>query len=156
MEEHMNEELARTGMPVDELPPADDRPRLRGVELISEGSSTHLLHRGNDASVRLTIANPRTLPVRVGVSLCRADGLYCFGTGTSLANLGPFCDPEIKLDVTFEHLPLQQGTYYITVGLFGAKDSAVYEFSDRVYDFQVTHRDGYEGLVYLPHTWRVG
>jgi ABC-type polysaccharide/polyol phosphate transport system ATPase subunit len=156
MEEHMNDELARTGAPVDDLPGAEERPRLRSVEMLSEGSSTHLLHRDSDASVRLTIANPRTFPVRVGVSVCRADGLYCFGTGTSLAHLGPFCDPEIKLDVTFEHLPLQQGMYYITVGLFGAKESVVYEFSDRVYDFQVTHRDGYEGLVYLPHTWRVG
>ena len=156
MEEHMNDELARTGAPIDDLPGQEERPRLHSVELLSEGTSTHLLHRDSDASVRLTIANPRRVPVRVGVSLCRADGLYCFGTGTSLADLGPFCDPEVKLDVTFEHLPLQQGMYYITVGLFGAKASVIYEFSDRVYDFQVTHRDGYEGLVYLPHSWHVG
>jgi hypothetical protein len=71
-----------------------------------------------------------------------------------LGDFEPSEDREIKLEVTFEQLPLQQGSYYLTVGVFGAKDSTIYEIRDRVYDFEVTHRDSYEGLVYLPHTWR--
>jgi ABC-type polysaccharide/polyol phosphate transport system ATPase subunit len=154
MEEHLNEELARGGAAPGDLTRAGDRPALRSVELISGGQSTHVLHRGDDATVRLTIANPRMLPVQAGVALFRTDGLYCFGTNTFLAGFHPLGDREIKLEVTFEQLRLQQGSYYATIGLFGARDSTIYEFSDRVFEFEVTHRDGYEGLVYLPHTWR--
>jgi hypothetical protein len=92
--------------------------------------------------------------VQAGVAVFRTDGLYCFGTNTFLAALEPSRDREIGLDVTFDHLRLQQGSYYVTVGVFGARESIIHEFKDRAYGFEVTHRDGYEGLVYLPHTWR--
>jgi ABC-type polysaccharide/polyol phosphate transport system ATPase subunit len=153
MEEHLDEELVRSQAAVGDRPAAD-RPALRSVELVSEGRMTHVLHRGEDATVRLVIDNPGEVPVQAGVAVFRTDGLYCFGTNTFLAALEPSRDREIGLDVTFDHLRLQQGSYYVTVGVFGARESIIHEFKDRAYGFEVTHRDGYEGLVYLPHTWR--
>ncbi|MBO0730771.1 MAG: ABC transporter ATP-binding protein [Acidimicrobiaceae bacterium] len=153
MEEHLDEELVRAGAP-SQAPVAEDRPTLQSVELVSEGRSTHVLHRGEDAAVRLSIDNPGHVPVQAGVAVFRTDGLYCFGTNTFLAELAPSSESVIRLEVTFQQLSLQQGSYYLTVGVFGANDSTVYDFHDRTYSFEVTHRDGYEGLVYLPHTWR--
>jgi ABC-type polysaccharide/polyol phosphate transport system ATPase subunit len=155
MEEHVNEELARAGTPADAPAPAEGRPTLRNVQLLSNARETHVLHRGDDATVRLAIANPQALPVRAGVSIVRTDGVYCFGTEMSLGDVPPSRERELGVDVTFESLKLQQGTYYLIVGLFGTKPSTVYEFHDRVYEFQVTHRDGYQGLVFMPHRWHV-
>ncbi|MBO0835408.1 MAG: ABC transporter ATP-binding protein [Actinobacteria bacterium] len=153
MEEHLDAELVRAGAP-SQAPVAEDRPTLQSVELLSEARSAHVLHRGEDAAVRLTIDNPTHMPVQAGVAVFRTDGLYCFGTNTILAELSPSSDSEIRLEVTFRQLDLQQGSYYLTVGVFGTTDAIVYDVHDRVYSFEVTHRDGYEGLVYLPHTWR--
>jgi ABC-type polysaccharide/polyol phosphate transport system ATPase subunit len=155
LEDQVDAELAGTGASLGGSHVMDSRPALRSVEVLNKGRETHIFHRGDDLTVRLVVVNRSAMPFRVGVSVVRTDGVYCFGTGTSLADLPLFCEREVVVEVTFERLQLQQGIYYLNVGLFGAKPSAIYEFNDRVYEFQVTHRDGYEGLVFMPHRWRV-
>lgn len=154
MEEHTNEEMVRAAAARDAPPQATDHPSLRSVELICDGSVTHVVHRGDDPVVRLVIDNPHNEPVGVGVSLVRADGIYGFGTNTFLADLDPVCDSEVTYELKLDDLKLQQGTYYMIVGIFGEEESTIHEFHDRAYDFEVTHPDGYGGMVYLPHKWR--
>ncbi|MBO0727936.1 MAG: ABC transporter ATP-binding protein [Acidimicrobiaceae bacterium] len=155
MEERTNAEMARAGLGQQVPSAASEHPTLRSVELLSEDKATHVLHRWDNPIVRLVIDNPRTEPVGVGVSLVRTDGVYCFGTNTFLAGLDPVCYHRFTCELRLDHLQLQQGTYYIIVGVFGAQESTIHEFHDRAYDFEVTHPDGYGGLLYLDHSWRV-
>lgn len=159
MEDHANQEMARDQAAQEAAqevsPQSTEHPTLRSVELICDGIVTHVLHRGDDPVVRLVVDNPRREPVGVGVSVVRTDGIYCFGTNTFLAELDPVCDSEITYELELDHLQLQRGTYYLIVGIFGEQESTVHEFHDHAYDFEVTHPDGYGGLLYLDHAWHV-
>ncbi|MBO0727855.1 MAG: ABC transporter ATP-binding protein [Acidimicrobiaceae bacterium] len=155
MEERANAEMARADSGQEVPSEHSEHPTLRSVELLSEGKATHVLHRWDNPIVRVVIDNPQTEPVGAGVSLVRTDGIYCFGTNTFLAGIDPVCHPQITCELKLDHLQLQQGTYYIVVGVFGAQESTIHEFHDRAYDFEVTHPDEYGGLLYLDHSWRV-
>lgn len=131
-------------------------PGVRAVAMFSNGSDpTHLVHRGDEATVRVTMANPKRLPVNVGVAIYRNDGLYCFGTNTFISETKPPQQEEVALEVRFSEIDLLRGSYYLLVGIFGERVTTVYEMRDHAYEFQVDQRDDYEGAVYLPHTWRV-
>jgi ABC-type polysaccharide/polyol phosphate transport system ATPase subunit len=133
----------------------DELPNVRSVAMFSNGSDpTHLVHRGDEATVTVTVGNPKRLPVNVGVAIYRSDGLYCFGTNT-FAETPPPQQAQVELEVRFSEIDLLRGTYHLLVGIFGEKETTVYEMRDHAYEFQVDQRDGYEGAVYLPHIWRV-
>jgi ABC-type polysaccharide/polyol phosphate transport system ATPase subunit len=133
----------------------DELPKVRAVAMFSNGSDpTHVVHRGDEATVTVTVGNPKRLPINVGVAIYRSDGLYCFGTNT-FAESPPPQQAQVELEVRFSEIDLLRGTYHLLVGIFGEKETTVYEMRDHAYEFQVDQRDGYEGTVYLPHTWHV-
>ena len=131
-------------------------PTARAVAMFSNGSkATHVVHRGGEASVVVTMANPGRLPVNVGVAIYRTDGLYCFGTNTFISKTPPPPDERVEFEVHFSQLDLLRGNYYLLVGIFGERVATVYEMKDHAYEFRVDQEDDYEGAVFLPHTWRI-
>jgi hypothetical protein len=156
MEERRNQELARNAGGGQAATGERARtPALEAVGLFADGEPAHVLHRGQDATVRLKVENPGRVPFHVGVAVFRTDGVYCFGTNTLISGLTPYCEARAEVAVTFERVMLQRGSYYLTVGVSGERENQVYELRERAYEFDVTHRDGYEGLVYLSHRWHV-
>jgi ABC-type polysaccharide/polyol phosphate transport system ATPase subunit len=155
MEERRNQELARSEEGGRASTERARNPTLEAVGLFAGGEPAHVLHRGQDATVRLKVENPGRVPFHVGVAVFRSDGVYCFGTNTLISGITPYCEEREDVEVTFEQLMLQRGSYYLTVGVSGERENQVYEFRERAYEFDVTHRDGYEGLVYLSHRWHV-
>jgi ABC-2 type transport system ATP-binding protein len=132
-------------------------PTVSAVAMFSKGSdATHLVHRGDAATVMVTIANPKRLPLNVGVAIYRSDGLYCFGTNTFASETPPPNDERAALEVRFSEIDLLRGSYHLLVGIFGEKVATVYEMREHAYEFQVDQNDDYEGAVYLPHSWHVG
>jgi ABC-type polysaccharide/polyol phosphate transport system ATPase subunit len=154
-EERANRELERAAAG-QVNPNGHDRqkPSLRGVELLGQnGEPTRVIHRGDDVRVVLTIDNPTDLPLNAGVSICRSDGFYCFGTNTFLSKSPPARGEEVEIAVTFENVPLQRGSYQLLVGVMGESSNIFYEFKEHMCDFQVVQWDEYEGLLYVDHTW---
>jgi ABC-type polysaccharide/polyol phosphate transport system ATPase subunit len=131
-------------------------PTVRAVAMFSNGSMpTYLVHRGDAATVRVSMANPRLLPVNVGVAIYRSDGLYCFGTNTFISETPPPPEEQVEFEVHFSEVGLLRGNYYLLVGIFGEKVDTIYEMRDHAYEFRVDQHDDYEGAVFLPHTWRI-
>jgi hypothetical protein len=133
-----------------------DRPSIQAVAMFGTGSEpTHLLSRGEEATLTVTAANPRRMPLNVGASIYRSDGVQVFGTNTFITETRLPPDAQLVVEVHFPELGLQKGSYYLQVGLFGEKVATLYEMRDHAYEFQVDQRDDYQGLVFLPHSWRV-
>jgi hypothetical protein len=139
--------------------PADagaDTPSVQAVAMFSNGSTpTHLVHRGDEATVLVTMANPGRVPVNLGVAIYRSDGLYCFGTNTFISKTPPPPADHVAVEVHFSKVDLLKGSYNFLVGIFGESVTTVYEMKDHAYEFRVDQRDNYDGAVYLPHSWRV-
>jgi len=151
-EEHANMLLAdETGVPA---VAGGNRARIVSVDMLDgKGNATHAYQRGQPATVRLRIANPERQPVNAGIAIYRNDGLYCFGTNTVVSHATVPTDAETVLTLDYPCMNLQQGTYWLTAGLFGARLGTVYEMRERLYSFHVGQADGYEGVVYLTHQW---
>jgi len=133
-----------------------DLPTVRAVAMFTNGSKpTHVVHRGDAATVRVTMANPRRVPVNAGVAIYRSDGLYCFGTNTFISQTPPPPDERVEFEVHFSEVDLLRGSYYLLVGIFGEKVATLYEMKEHAYEFRVDQHDDYEGAVFLPHTWRI-
>ena len=131
-------------------------PSVRSVAMFSNGSRpTHLVHRGDAATVRVSMANPARLPVNAGVAIYRSDGLYCFGTNTFISETPPPPEEQVEFEVHFSEVDLLRGSYYLLVGIFGDKVATLYEMKEHAYEFRVEQKDDYEGAVFLPHTWRI-
>ena len=150
-EEKANLSLAESGHVVS-VNGHESKPSIRSVEIFtSDGEPSRVYHRGDNLRVVMTVENPQRVPLHGGVSIYRSDGFLCFATNTLIPELKPRTDDVFE--VTFEDLPLQRGSYYLLVGLFGENPNLVYEYQEHVCDFQVAQWDGYEGLLYVHHTW---
>jgi hypothetical protein len=154
-EEHANSLLRDE--PVASLPGSGDRPRIASIEMLdADGKPTHAIQRGQKVTVRLKIANPQRAPVNAGVAIYRDDGLHCFGTNTVVSKASIPQDAEIILDLEYQCVDLQHGTYWLTVGLFGDRLGIVHEMREKLYSFHVGQSDGFEGIVYMRHKWHSG
>jgi ABC-type sulfate/molybdate transport systems ATPase subunit len=154
-EEHANQLLAGDSG----VPSAGDasRPHIASIQMLDEkGNSTHAIQRGQAVTVKLRITNPQRQPLNAGVAIYRDDGLYCFGTNTVVAHASVPNEAEIVLDLDYQCVDLQQGTYWLTAGLFGERLGTVHEMRERLYSFHVGQSDGFEGIVYMRHEWRSG
>jgi ABC-type polysaccharide/polyol phosphate transport system ATPase subunit len=154
-EEHANSLLG--GEATTSLSGAGDQPHITSVDMLDEeGKPTHAIQRGQSVTVRLKIANPRRESINAGVAIYRDDGLHCFGTNTVAAHATTPSDAQMILDLEYQCIDLQRGTYWLTVGLFGERLGIVHEMRERVYSFHVAQSDGFEGIVYMRHQWHTG
>jgi hypothetical protein len=134
---------------------AEEAPSIQDVVMSVNGASpSHLVRRGDEIVVAVTARNPGQVPIHVGVAIHRADGVYCFGTNTFHAGPPPKGE-QLAAAVRFPNFGLQRGSYYLVVGLFGEKVDTLYEMRYQAYEFQVSQDDDYEGVVFLPHEWRL-
>jgi ABC-type polysaccharide/polyol phosphate transport system ATPase subunit len=158
--QQLNEERADRALVRAERAPAragGDRPQLAGIRLLnSERHETHVLHSGEAATLELDIDNPSGAVLNAGLAIMRSDGLYCMGTNTFLQDLDLPRSARVRVRVDFPSFTLQQGTYNLTVGLFGESDSRVYEMTEGIHEFQVSQRDSYVGVVLMAHRWAAG
>jgi ABC-type polysaccharide/polyol phosphate transport system ATPase subunit len=134
----------------------NEMPSIRALAILGKGAKpTHVFHRGDKASVVVTVGNTKRLPVNVGIAVYRSDGVQCFGTNTFIPAMEVPREDNVDVELSFSELDLQKGSYYLLVGVFGDKVATVYEMRDHAYEFQVDQRDDYQGLMYLAHSWRI-
>ncbi len=132
-----------------------ERPHAAKLELLDEhGNKTRVVERDHPLRARITVSNPSKLPLAVGLAIYRiADGFYCFGTNTGVDKITLKPETTQVIELLYPSLPLQRGTYDLTVGIFDPKLREVYEMTEHVLDFQVVQTDGTEGITYIEHSW---
>jgi ABC-type polysaccharide/polyol phosphate transport system ATPase subunit len=131
-------------------------PAVQEVHMLdSRGEPTHVIHRGDEVTISVTVRNAPRVEVNVGVALYRSDGLYCFGTNMLMARIPPRVDEQFVAAVRFSALTLQRGSYYVLTGVLGEDADTVYESKEHAWDFQVVQGDDYEGLTYQGHSWQL-
>jgi ABC-type polysaccharide/polyol phosphate transport system ATPase subunit len=154
-QERVNKELEKQGIVV-ENQLREDQPHAAEVEIIGEhGRKTRSVKRDQPVKVRVTVSNPKRLPIAVGVAIYRiADGFYCFGTNTNVDDVKLKVNSTKQVvEIEYPSFPLQRGTYDLTVGVFDPTLREIYEMTEHVLDFQVVQSDGTEGITFIDHKW---
>ncbi|MDY7076358.1 MAG: ABC transporter ATP-binding protein [Chloroflexota bacterium] len=91
-----------------------------------------------------------------GLAVHRNDGLHVCGPNTYFAGLDiPFIRGEGTILYRVEHLPLMEGTYFLSVSAHNRPDTVMYDYHDRLYTFKVRQVEKGEryGLVSLEGKW---
>lgn len=92
----------------------------------------------------------------VGVAIKGVDGLHIFGPNTYLERVDvPSSRGSHRISYHIPSVPLLSGTYRIDVGLFTNKGLVCLDYLADAASVTVSSSYFSEGLVYIPHEWRV-
>ena len=68
----------------------------------------------------------------------------------------PVADGDGEVTFDFEHIPLLDGTYLVTLAIQSTDEGTVYDWRDQQYQFSVMNPSRTVGLVSLPLEVRFG
>jgi hypothetical protein len=86
-----------------------------------------------------------------GIAIHDQEGNSIFGTNTKIAEVPvPVADGDGQVTFDFQHVPLLDGTYFITLAIQSTDEGTVYDWSDQQYQFEVMNPARTAGLVALP------
>ena len=74
----------------------------------------------------------------------------------SPASTVPVADGDGQVTFDFEHIPLLDGTYLVTLAIQSTDEGTVYDWSDQQYQFSVMNPARTHGMVALPMQVRFG
>ena len=90
-----------------------------------------------------------------GFAIVRNDGLWIYGTDTSLAKIAvPDLDTRGTVHVTIDSLALVAGRYFVDVAVHAA-DGTPYDYHSRRYPFSVRDDAAERGVTKIHHRWRI-
>jgi len=96
-------------------------------------------------------ASEPTEDLLFGIAIHDEDGNDVFGTNTKVAGVPvPIADGDGQVTFDFEHVPLLDGTYLITLAIQSNDEGTVYDWSDQQHHFSVMNPERTLGLVALP------
>ena len=121
----------------------------------AEGQPGHVFQSGEQVEIRISLHAP--LPVDdfvVGVGLFNAEGVCCYGTNTSIAELrGEQLSGDAEAVFSIDALDLVEGTYKLDVGVH-KEDGYPYDYHRLLYTFRVKSRVKDVGIYRPKHAWR--
>ena len=86
-----------------------------------------------------------------GIMIHDEEGNNIFGTNTKIADVNvPVADGDGLVTFDFEHIPLLDGTYLVTLAIQSTDEGTVYDWSDQQYQFSVMNPARTAGLVVAP------
>jgi ABC-2 type transport system ATP-binding protein len=92
-----------------------------------------------------------------GIAIHDEDGNDIYGTNTKRMEIPvPVADGDGQVTFDFEHIPLLDGTYLVTLAIQSTDEGTVYDWSDQQYQFSVMNPARTAGLVALPIQMRFG
>jgi lipopolysaccharide transport system ATP-binding protein len=132
--------------------------RIVGVRLLDgHGQDKQLFQVGEPLTVEMRYRAERRVERPVfGLAIHRSDGTHITGPNTQFAGLDiPVVKGEGAVLYRVDHLPLMEGTYYLSVAAVDSADTMVYDHHDRLYKFKVRQVGGGEryGLLSLRGEW---
>ena len=79
------------------------------------------------------------------------EGNTIFGTNSKIAGVAvPVADGDGQVMFDFDHIPLLDGTYLVTLAIQSTDEGTVYDWSDQQYQFSVMNPARTHGIVALP------
>jgi ABC-2 type transport system ATP-binding protein len=143
-----------------ESPPRTSLPdvEIEHVRLLdSAGLPVDTIGTGQDLSVEISYTVHKPIQEAVfGVAIVRNDGVYVFGTNTAADGvpIRPL-NRSGCIRLSYPRLPLMNGVYRVSVGLFALPGMMPVDFHDQRYIFQVESDQNMHGTVQLAHEWTV-
>jgi ABC-2 type transport system ATP-binding protein len=92
-----------------------------------------------------------------GIAIYDEEGNTIFGTNSKIAGVAvPVADGDGQVTFDFDHIPLLDGTYLVTLAIQSTDEGTVYDWSDQQYQFSVMNPARTHGMVALPMQVRFG
>src|SRR4051812_30596054 len=86
-----------------------------------------------------------------GIAIHDEEGNTIFGTNSKIAGVAvPVADGDGQVMFDFDHIPLLDGTYLVTLAIQSTDEGTVYDWSDQQYQFSVMNPARTHGIVALP------
>jgi ABC-type polysaccharide/polyol phosphate transport system ATPase subunit len=126
-------------------------PYIESIELTHAGESSpaRVLRTGQDLDVIVKYTLPdRSVKVNVGVTINRADGIFCFGSSIDHDKIDFDSDAGIAI-YRVRNLRLLAGEYNVSVYLADDKSIVIYDSKPEEIEFKVEY-SGYEIGLFLP------
>jgi ABC-type polysaccharide/polyol phosphate transport system ATPase subunit len=121
----------------------------------SDGQAGHVFHSGDAMDVRIRMRAP--LPIDdfvVGIGIFNAEGVCCYGTNTSIAELvAERLSGDAEATFAIASLDLVEGTYKLDVAVHKL-DGYPYDYHRLLYTFRVKLRAKDVGIYRPRHEWR--
>jgi hypothetical protein len=124
----------------------------------SEGLPATVLRSGRPATVRMDFhAHTRVRDVVFGLRINHLHGLNLFGTNTRRRNvIIEAVDGPGVVEFTFDHLPLLEGVYELTVAVSDHTEAHAYDHWEKRLRFEVDQSGIYDdGVVRSDGRWDV-
>lgn len=132
---------------------------VKEVEFFNgESKQVSTLETGQPATIRIHyLAHKRIERPIFGLAIHRQDDVQVNGPNTDIANFAiDYVEGPGVIEYQVNFLPLLNGTYLVTIGVFDNTHTITYDFCDRKFPFTVRQKDIRElyGLIYIPARWR--
>ncbi len=103
-------------------------------------------------SIRVSYhADEPTDDLLFGIAIHDQEGNDIFGANTKLIDVPvPVADGDGEVTFEFEHIPLLDGTYLVTLAIQSTDEGTVHDWRDQQYQFSVMNPARTAGLVSLP------
>lgn len=131
----------------------DRRVRILRVRLEDEhGRERAAFHAGDDMHIVIDVEAPDPIEdVMVGVAIGDDRGGVVFGTNTEIADkpLGTV-HGKTRLCFVCRDIPMQRGSYAVTVGVTTRDHRTVYHWQEKAYPFRCEETSGTQGSMLFP------
>jgi hypothetical protein len=102
-------------------------------------------------------ADEPTDDLMFGIIIHDEEGNTIFGANTKIVEVPvPVADGDGEVTFDFEHVPLLDGTYLVTLAIQSSDEGTVHDWRDQQYQFEVMNPSRVAGLVALPLQVRFG
>jgi homopolymeric O-antigen transport system ATP-binding protein len=92
-----------------------------------------------------------------GIAIHDEEGTEIYGSNTGIMGVSvPVADGEGEMALDFEHVPLLDGTYLVTLAIQSSDEGTVHDWREQQYQFSVMNPARTAGLVLLPLSVRFG
>jgi ABC-2 type transport system ATP-binding protein len=92
-----------------------------------------------------------------GIAIHDENGTDVYGSNTEIMGVKvPVADGEGEMALEFEHIPLLDGTYLVTLAIQSTDEGTVHDWREQQYQFSVMNPARTQGLVSLPLKVRFG
>jgi ABC-2 type transport system ATP-binding protein len=133
---------------------ATNRVRITNVAIEHPGAlvGRHWLLPDEAMSIRVSYhADEPTDDLLFGIIIHDEEGNTIFGANTKIVDVTvPVADGDGEATFDFEHVPLLDGTYLVTLAIQSTDEGTVHDWHDQRYQFEVMNPGRVAGMVSLP------
>lgn len=139
--------------------PQKENHIIKKVEFIRNGKQSYYFKTGDKFTARIHYYSHKKIEKPVfGIAIYRDDNIHVTGPNTKSSKVKiKSINKKGSIDYIIEKLPLKNGHYLFSVGIFNWRNTKMYDFNDKMYDFKVKggEQDTPYGLIKLKQKWHI-